>query len=135
MKLYQITAVLLSGSLMWTLVTGVPFDSDIVQDQQQNDDDSSHDSTTSDTDDEEVGDNTDENEVPSLETCAALYPECRPEEESDALFQLQGFCRPTQCTSSKSKCIRYIYLCNGYLNLCKNYLVKGKVFNSGTNKE
>ena len=107
MKLYQITAVLLSGSLIWTLVSGVPFDIDTVQDQQEDDGNGLDDSATSDTDDEVVSDNTDESEIPSFETCAALYPECSAEVESDGLLQLQGFsyCRPTECTGGKSKSI------------------------------
>ncbi len=107
MKLYQITAVLLSGSLIWTLVSGVPFDADTVQDQHQDDDIGLDESATSDTDDEVVSDNIDESDELSFETCAALYPECRAEVEPDALLQLQGFsyCRPTECTGGKSKSI------------------------------
>ncbi len=107
MKLYQITVILLSGSLICTLATGVPFDDDTVQDQQQDNDNGLDDSATSDIDDEVVSDNTNENNVPSFETCAALYPECSAEVEPDALLQLQGFsyCRPTECTGGKSKSI------------------------------
>ncbi len=130
MKLYLITAVLLSGSLIWTLVTGVPFD-DKIQHQQYNDDNGLDDPISFDIDDEVVVDNTDESEVPSFETCAALYPECRTEVKSDTLLRFQGsaYCTPTVCTGCKSRSTFYIHFTNTLLisislNLYYFYIAK-----------